>query len=165
MAFIVKKLIKGREYFYLNENKRVDGKVKTKTLAYLGKNREIAEQRAREIIEKKKSEIVEREKTDIKIQAKPSKRIEISKYKLEHKKISIDELANFCKAKGFIFRSSDIYGGFAGFWDFGHLGVEFFNNIKNEWWNYFVRQKSNVVGIDASIISHPKTWKVSGHLE
>ena len=79
-------------------------------------------------------------------------------------KITVEELANFCKTKGFIFRSSDIYGGFSGFWDFGPLGVELFNNIKQHWWNYFVYQKENVVGIDASIISHPKTWKASGHL-
>jgi glycyl-tRNA synthetase len=85
--------------------------------------------------------------------------------KLEHKKISIEELTNFCKKKGFVFRSSDIYGGFAGFWDFGSLGVELFNNIKKSWWEYFVQQKENVVGIGASIISHPKTWKASGHLE
>ncbi len=81
------------------------------------------------------------------------------------KKISVEELANFCKAKGFIFRSSDIYGGFAGFWDFGPLGVELFNNIKQDWWNYFVHQKENIVGLDASIVSHPKTWLASGHLE
>ena len=79
-------------------------------------------------------------------------------------KLTIDELANFCKRKGFVYRSSDIYGGYAGFWDFGPLGVELFNNIKNEWWNYFVRQKENVLGIDASIISHPRTWKASGHI-
>lgn len=79
--------------------------------------------------------------------------------------ITIDELANFCKRKGFVFRSSDIYGGFAGFWDFGPLGVELLNNIKNEWWNYFVRSKDNIVGMEASIISHPKTWKASGHLD
>jgi len=80
-------------------------------------------------------------------------------------KISIEELTNFCKAKGFIFRSSDIYGGFSGFWDFGPLGVELFNNIKQNWWNYFVRKKDNVVGIESSVISSPKTWIASGHVE
>lgn len=78
--------------------------------------------------------------------------------------ISIEELANFCKSKGFVFRSSDIYGGIAGFWDFGPLGVELFNNIKQNWWQHFVRSKENMVGIDASIISHPRTWKASGHI-
>lgn len=81
------------------------------------------------------------------------------------KKLSIEELANFCKRKGFVFRSSDIYGGFAGFWDFGPLGVELFNNIRKDWWNHFVQQKENMVGIEASIISHPQTWKSSGHVD
>ena len=80
------------------------------------------------------------------------------------KQISIDEIASFCKREGFVFPSSLIYGGQAGFWDFGPLGVELFNNIKHSWWNYFVHQKENIVGIDASIISHPKTWKASGHI-
>jgi glycyl-tRNA synthetase len=88
------------------------------------------------------------------------------KEKTEEKKqeITIEEIATFCKRKGFVFRSSEIYGGMAGFWDFGPLGVELFNNIKQSWWNYFVHQKDNMVGIDASIISHPKTWIASGHV-
>ena len=151
MAFIVKKNIHGKEYFYLNENKRVEGKVKTKTLAYLGKTKKDAEKKAKEILKEK----------DI---GKEEKKIPVKKVKLEQKKISIEELANFCKEKGFVFRSSDIYGGFAGFWDFGPLGTELFNNIKKDWWNYFVQQKKNMVGIGASIISHPRTWKASGHI-
>ncbi|MDD5133165.1 MAG: glycine--tRNA ligase [Candidatus Nanoarchaeia archaeon] len=79
--------------------------------------------------------------------------------------ITIEELATFCKKKGFVYPSSEIYGGLAGFWDFGPLGVELFNNIKREWWNYFVYQKDNIVGMEASIISHPKIWKASGHIE
>ena len=71
----------------------------------------------------------------------------------------------FCKKKGFVYPSSEIYGGFAGFWDFGPLGVELFNNIKQHWWKFFVQSKENMVGIDASIISHPRTWKASGHVE
>jgi glycyl-tRNA synthetase len=78
--------------------------------------------------------------------------------------VTIEEIANFCKRKGFVFRSSDIYGGFSGFWDYGPLGVELFNNIKKNWWGYFVQQKENMAGIEASIISHPRTWKASGHL-
>ena len=147
MAFIVKKIINKRDYYYLNENKRIDGKVKTKTLAYLGKDKKQAEKKAKEIIKEKK---------EIKISNETEK---------VNTKISIEELANFCKRKGFVFRSSDIYGGFAGFWDFGHLGVELFNNIKKDWWNFFVQQKENMVGMEASIISHPRTWKASGHIE
>ena len=78
--------------------------------------------------------------------------------------ITIDEIAMFCKRKGFIFPSSEIYGGFSGFWDFGPFGVELFNNIKQDLWKHFVYEKDNMVGIDASIISHPRTWKASGHI-
>ncbi len=78
-------------------------------------------------------------------------------------KISIEELANFCKRKGFVYPSADIYGGFAGFWDFGPIGVELKKNIKDNWWNFFVRQRDDVVGIDGSIITNPKVWKASGH--
>ncbi len=161
--FIVKKNIHGKEYYYLNENKRVKGtgKVKTKTIAYLGKTKTEAEKKAREIIKK-----IEKEKMrKFNIEPKEEKKITQGIKKQEKTKISIEELANFCKKKGFVFRSSDIYGGFAGFWDFGHLGVELFNNIKREWWNFFVQQKENMVGMEGSIISHPKIWEASGHLK
>ncbi len=154
MAFIVKKKIHGKEYYYLNENKRVDGKVKTKTIAYLGKTKKDAEKKAREIIKKMKG----------KVEKKKRKVVEKTK-KLMSEKISVEELANFCKRKGFVFRSSDLYGGFSGFWDFGPLGAELFNNLKKNWWDYFVHKNDNMVGIDASIISHPRTWKASGHID
>ena len=144
MAFIVKKKIHGKEYYYLNENKRVDGKVKTKTLAYLGKDRKDAEKAAKEFIVKKEM--------PIEIKEEP------------REKFSIEDLASFCKRKGFVYPSGEIYGGLAGFWDFGPLGVELLNNIKKEWWNYFVRERENVAGIEASIISPPRTWKASGHI-
>ena len=83
---------------------------------------------------------------------------------MEKKELAIDDIYAFCKRKGFVYPSSDIYGGLAGFWDFGPLGVELFNNIKKEWWNFFVYQKENMVGIEASIISNPKIWKASGHV-
>ncbi|MBI1968450.1 glycine--tRNA ligase [Candidatus Woesearchaeota archaeon] len=79
--------------------------------------------------------------------------------------LTIEEMATFCKKKGFVFPSSEIYGGFAGFWDFGPLGVEMFNALKAAWWQYFVRSREDIVGLDASIISHPQTWVASGHLE
>jgi len=79
-------------------------------------------------------------------------------------KLTIDELAAFCKRKGFVFKSSELYGGMSGFWDFGPLGVELYNNVKQDFWKFFVQQKENMVGIDASIISHPRTWKASGHV-
>ncbi|MEK6928589.1 MAG: glycine--tRNA ligase [Nanoarchaeota archaeon] len=80
------------------------------------------------------------------------------------RELSIEELTNFCKRKGFVFRSSDIYGGLAGFWDFGPLGAELFNNIKQNFWKFFVQKRKDIIGIEASIISHPRTWKASGHL-
>jgi glycyl-tRNA synthetase len=80
------------------------------------------------------------------------------------KEITIEDIATFCKRKGFVYPSSEIYGGISGFWDFGPLGVELFNNIKKEWWNFFVQQKDNMFGIEASIISNPKVWKASGHV-
>ena len=79
--------------------------------------------------------------------------------------LSIDELAGFCKRKGFVYASGELYGGLAGFWDFGPLGVELFNNIKKNWWNFFVKSRENMVGMEGSIISHPRTWKASGHIE
>lgn len=80
-------------------------------------------------------------------------------------KISIDELANFCKQKGFVYASGDLYGGLAGFWDFGPLGSEFKKNIKDSWWNFHVRSREEIAGIDGSIITNPKIWHASGHVE
>lgn len=74
-------------------------------------------------------------------------------------------MATFCKRKGFVYPSGEVYGGLSGFFDFAHLGVELKNNLKNEWWKTFVHQREDIVGIDGSIITHPKTWKASGHLE
>lgn len=83
----------------------------------------------------------------------------------KEKKLTVDELATFCKRKGFVYPSGEIYGGLAGFWDFGHLGVELKNNIKKEWWNFHVYQREDIVGIDGSIITNPKVWKASGHID
>ena len=161
MAFIVKKKIHSRGYYYLNENRRVDGKVKTKTLAYLGKSKKEAERKAKEILDKR-SKLVKKEiKKDFLDKKEVVELPDIKK----PTEISIEELAAFCKRKGFVFRSSEIYGGFAGFWDFGPLGAELFKNIKDDFWRFFVTERNDMVGIEASIISHPQTWKASGHLE
>ena len=157
MAFVVRKNIKGREYYYLNENRRVSGKVKTKTLAYLGKNKKEAEKKAKEFLSKMESN--DNKKSGIKA---------IEEVKEEQKtstEISIEELAAFCKRKGFVYQSGEIYGGLSGFWDFGPLGVELKNNIKKEWWNFHVVSREDVVGIDGSIITNPKVWEASGHVE
>ena len=79
--------------------------------------------------------------------------------------LSIDEMATFCKAKGFVTRSGEIYGGFAGFWDYLFLGSEMKMNIKNAWWDFNVREREDVEGIDGAIITHPETWKASGHVD
>ncbi len=150
--FIVKKNINGSEYYYIRESRRINGKVKAITLGYFGKDKKKAEQK-----------LFELNWTGNKLN-KPRIVEQIMVEKNEKSKINVDELANFCKSEGFVYRSSDIYGGYAGFWDFGPLGVELFNNIKKDWWNYFVHQKENMTGIEASIISHPKTWIASGHV-
>ncbi|MCK5282449.1 MAG: glycine--tRNA ligase [Nanoarchaeota archaeon] len=80
-------------------------------------------------------------------------------------KISIEEMAAFCKRKGFVYPSAEIYGGLSGFFDFGHLGVELKNNLKQEWWKFHVKQREDIVGIDGSIITNPKVWQASGHAE
>ena len=165
MAFIVKKNIHGKEYFYLNENKRVEGKVKTKTLAYLGKSKKEAEKRAKEIIknlENGKRPMQEKEK--IKNKKQDIKKEKLSETKMEIQKISIEELTTFCKRKGFVYQSGELYGGFAGFWDFGHLGVEMKNNIKKLWWQFHVTEREDIVGIDGSIITNPQVWVASGHV-
>jgi glycyl-tRNA synthetase len=79
--------------------------------------------------------------------------------------ITIDEMAVFCKRKGFVYPNSEIYGGLTGFFDFGPLGVELKNNIKAEWWNRHVRERQDIVGMDGSIITNPKVWVASGHVE
>ena len=77
----------------------------------------------------------------------------------------MDTLVSLCKRRGFIFPSSDIYGGLNGFFDYGPLGVEMKNNIKAAWWRDFVQRRDDMVGLDSSIIHHPTTWKASGHVD
>ena len=77
----------------------------------------------------------------------------------------MEKVSNLAKRRGFVYPSSEIYGGIAGMWDFGPLGVELIRNIKNEYWKTMVQQREDVVGIDASIIMNPKVWEASGHVE
>ncbi len=77
----------------------------------------------------------------------------------------MDKIAALAKRRGFIFPSSEIYGGITGFWDYGPLGVELKNNIKREWWKTMVYEREDMVGLDASIIMNPEVWRASGHLE
>ena len=75
----------------------------------------------------------------------------------------MEKIVSLCKRKGFIFQSSEIYGGINGFWDYGPLGAELKRNIKDCWWRAMTRERDDVVGLDASIIMHPKIWEASGH--
>src|SRR3989338_9276347 len=78
--------------------------------------------------------------------------------------VTMDKLVALCKARGFVFAGSDIYGGLANSWDYGPLGVELKNNIKQTWWKMFVKQRLDMVGIDAALIMNPKVWEASGHV-
>ncbi|MEX0916744.1 MAG: glycine--tRNA ligase, partial [Candidatus Spechtbacterales bacterium] len=76
----------------------------------------------------------------------------------------LDKVTALAKRRGFIFAGSEIYGGLANSWDYGPLGVELKNNIKQEWWKRFVQKRSDVVGIDAALIMNPRVWEASGHV-
>src|SRR5438128_2502598 len=78
--------------------------------------------------------------------------------------MDMDKLVSLCKRRGFIFPSSEIYGGINGFWDYGRLGVELKRNIKDAWWRDNVTLRDDMVGLDCAIIMHPKVWEASGHL-
>ncbi|MCU0914887.1 MAG: glycine--tRNA ligase [Planctomycetes bacterium] len=77
----------------------------------------------------------------------------------------LDDIVSLCKRRGFIFQSSEIYGGLASCYDYGPLGVELKNNVKRAWWKNVVQMRDDVVGLDASIFMHPLIWKASGHAD
>ena len=74
------------------------------------------------------------------------------------------DLVSLCKRRGFIFQSSEIYGGLGSCWDYGPLGIELKNNVKNTWWKAMTF-RSDVEGLDASILMSPQVWKASGHID
>ncbi|MEP6766511.1 MAG: glycine--tRNA ligase [Gemmatimonadaceae bacterium] len=76
----------------------------------------------------------------------------------------MDKLVSLCKRRGFIFQSSEIYGGTGSVWDYGPLGVELKKNVKDRWWNSMVRSRDDIEGLDAAILMHPRTWEASGHV-
>jgi len=153
MAFIVKKKIHGKEYYYLNENKRVDGKVKTKTLAYLGKTRKDAEKRAKEVIkglrkgEKKKEKSKER------------------KISGEFAGYDYDRTLELALRKSLFYPAAEIYSDSpAGFWDFGPLGQAIRRKIINFWRKELV-QKENMLEIYGSQILPVGVFEGSGHMK
>lgn len=79
-------------------------------------------------------------------------------------KVKMDDIVSLCKRRGFVFQASEIYGGLAGFWDYGPLGVEIVNKIKTEWWKAMVTENDNIYGVDGAIIQNPKLWEASGHV-
>ena len=83
----------------------------------------------------------------------------------QESKPDMEEIVSLCKRRGFIFQSSEIYGGLAGAWDYGPLGVELKNNIKRAWWKAVVQERDDMVGMDASILMHPRVWVASGHVD
>jgi glycyl-tRNA synthetase len=79
--------------------------------------------------------------------------------------VTMDTLVSLCKRRGFIFPSSEIYGGLSSAWDYGPLGVELKNKIRDFWWKEMTQLHDNIVGLDAAILMHPRVWEASGHVE
>jgi glycyl-tRNA synthetase len=77
----------------------------------------------------------------------------------------MDKLTSLCKRRGYVFQSSEIYGGTGSVWDYGPLGVELKNNVKRAWWRAMVHERDDIEGLDAAILMHPRVWEASGHVE
>ncbi len=80
-------------------------------------------------------------------------------------KVDMEKIVSLCKRRGFVFPSSEIYGGIGSCWDYGPMGVELKRNVKDAWWKAIVQERDDIVGIDTSIMMHPKVWKASGHVD
>jgi glycyl-tRNA synthetase len=78
--------------------------------------------------------------------------------------VTMDKIVSLCKRRGFVFQSSEIYGGIGSSYDYGHYGVLLKNNVKAQWWRAMLQERDNVVALDSAIIQHPRTWEASGHL-
>ncbi len=79
--------------------------------------------------------------------------------------VTLEDITSLCKRRGFIFQGSEVYGGLAGTWDYGPLGVTLKKNLMDLWWKTFVEDRDDMVGVDAAILMNPKTWKASGHVD
>ena len=77
----------------------------------------------------------------------------------------MEKIVSLCKRRGFVYPGSEIYGGLASTYDYGPLGAELKKNIKDAWWQYFIRQRDDMVGLDGGIILNPKIWEASGHVK
>jgi glycyl-tRNA synthetase len=78
--------------------------------------------------------------------------------------VTMDKIVSLCKRRGFVFQSSEIYGGISSSYDYGHYGVLLKNNVKAQWWRSMLQERDDVVALDSAIIQHPRTWEASGHL-
>ena len=78
--------------------------------------------------------------------------------------VTIDKIVALCKRRGFVFPSSEIYGGLGSTYDFGHYGVLLKRNVKEEWWRAMLQDREDIVALDSAILQHPRTWEASGHL-
>src|ERR1700761_8144620 len=79
--------------------------------------------------------------------------------------VTMDKIVSLCKRRGFVFQSSEIYGGISSSYDYGHYGVLLKNNVKAQWWRAMLQERDDIVALDSAIIQHPRTWEASGHLE
>src|SRR5215213_4669925 len=78
--------------------------------------------------------------------------------------VTMEKIVALCKRRGFIFQSSEIYGGLASTYDYGHYGVLLKNNVKAEWWRAVIQEREDMVALDAAILMHPRVWDASGHV-
>lgn len=155
MAFIVKKNIHGKDYYYLNENKRIGGKVKTKTIAYLGKTKKEAEKKAKEmkILKNKETERIEMKENKIEKQEK------------EIKNANYEEVINLAQRRSLFFPASEIYDNYpGGFFDFGPYGTAIKRKIVDLWRKELV-QKEDFLEIDGAIAMPEDVFNASGHLK
>ena len=83
---------------------------------------------------------------------------------MEDHSVSMEKIVSLCKRRGFVFQSSEIYGGQSGAWDYGPLGIELKNNIQKAWWREMTQLHDSIVGLDAAILMHPRVWEASGHV-
>ncbi len=154
--FIVKNKIKGKDYYYLRKSVRENGKVISKCVAYLGKNKKDAEKKAAEIMKGLNNPINKPKEMEEK------KEIEKKELKLGSK---IDEITGIASKRGFFFQTANIYGGKAGFFTYGHLGKLLKTNWEKLWKDYFLGLNDNFYEIQSNSILPEPVFKASGHIE
>src|SRR2546426_6204671 len=79
--------------------------------------------------------------------------------------VTMDKIVSLCRRRGFVFPSSEIYGGLGSTYDYGHYGVLLKGNVKAEWWRSMLQERDDIVALDSAILQHPRVWEASGHLE